>query len=131
MLFVYDAFVGNVILKLYEGTASTLIKKIKGAMMSSFKTKIGALLIKKSLKEELKTLDATEYGGAPLIGLNGLVVKVHGNATSKEIGNALYTVLNLKNKKLMKRLQLHLMLKSNIGGLSWNLRRFRKLLQMY
>lgn len=101
---VCDAFVGNVILKLYEGTASTLIKKIKGAMMSSFKTKIGALLIKKSLKEELKTLDATEYGGAPLIGLNGLVVKVHGNATSKEIGNALIQCVKFKKQKINEKI---------------------------
>lgn len=101
---VCDAFVGNVILKLYEGTASTLIKKIKGAMMSSFKTKMGALLIKKSLKEELKTLDATEYGGAPLIGLNGLVVKVHGNATSKEIGNALIQCVKFKKQKINEKI---------------------------
>lgn len=101
---VCDAFVGNVILKLYEGTASTLIKKIKGAMMSSFKTKIGALLIKKSLKDELKTLDATEYGGAPLIGLNGLVVKVHGNATSKEIGNALIQCVKFKKQKINEKI---------------------------
>ena len=101
---VCDAFVGNVILKVYEGTASTLIKKIKGAMMSSFKTKIGALLIKKSLKEELKTLDATEYGGAPLIGLNGLVVKVHGNATSKEIGNALIQCVKFKKQKINEKI---------------------------
>ena len=50
-------------IKALRGTASTLIKKIKGAMMSSFKTKIGALLIKKSARE-LKTLDATEYSGS-------------------------------------------------------------------
>ena len=86
---VCDAFVGNVILKLYEGLAKTLIGKIKGAMMKSLQTKIGALLIKKSLKETLKELDATEYGGAPLIGLNGLVVKTHGNAKYKEIRNSI------------------------------------------
>ncbi len=101
---VCDAFVGNVILKLYEGTASTLIKKIKGAMMSDLKTKIGALLIKKSLKKELKSLDATEYGGAPLIGLNGLVVKVHGNATSKEIGNALIQCVKFKKQKINEKI---------------------------
>ena len=70
--------------------------------MSSFKTKIGALLIKKSLKEELKTLDATEYGGAPLIGLNGLVVKVHG--TSKEIGNALIQCVKFKKQKINEKI---------------------------
>lgn len=86
---VCDAFVGNVILKLYEGLAKTLMKEIKAGMMSSLKSKIGAFLIKKSLKGVLKRFDATEYGGAPLLGLNGLVVKCHGNASEKEISNAI------------------------------------------
>lgn len=102
---VCDAFVGNVILKLYEGTASTLIKKIKGSMMSSLKTKIGALLIKKSLKNELKSLDATEYGGAPLIGLNGLVVKTHGNATSKEIRNSVIQCVKFKRENINEKIK--------------------------
>lgn len=102
---VCDAFVGNVILKLYEGTASTLISKIKGSMMKSFKTKIGAILIKKSLKEELKSLDATEYGGAPLIGLNGLVVKTHGNATYKEIKTSIIQCVKFKRQKINEKIQ--------------------------
>lgn len=97
---VCDAFVGNVILKLYEGLASTLICKIKGAMMSTLKSKIGALLIKKNLKNTLKTLDASEYGGAPLIGLNGLVVKTHGNAKAKEIKNSIIQCLKFKNENI-------------------------------
>ena len=71
-----DAFVRNCILKLYEGEAKMILGKIKGVMMSSLKTKIGALLIKKALKTQLKSMDASEHGGAPLIGLNGLVVKI-------------------------------------------------------
>ncbi len=102
---VCDAFVGNVILKLYEGTASVLIKKIKGSMMKTLKTKIGALLIKKSLKEELKSLDATEYGGAPLIGLNGLVVKTHGNATSKEIRNSVIQCVKFKRENINEKIK--------------------------
>lgn len=102
---VCDAFVGNVILKLYEGTASVLIKKIKGSMMKSLKTKIGALLIKKSLKDELKSLDATEYGGAPLIGLNGLVVKTHGNATSKEIKNSVIQCVKFKRQNINEKIK--------------------------
>lgn len=105
---VCDAFVGNVILKLYEGTASTLIKKIKGSMMSSLKTKIGALLIKDSLKKELKALDATEYGGAPLIGLNGLVVKTHGNATSKEIRNSVIQCVKFKRENINEKIKVSL-----------------------
>lgn len=100
---VCDAFVGNCILKLYEGEAKMILNKIKGVMMSSFKTKIGALLIKGALKKTLKTMDASEYGGAPLIGLNGLVVKTHGNAKSKEIKNSIiqcvtFTKQNINDK---------------------------------
>ncbi len=86
---VCEAFVGNVILKLYEGVGGTLIKKIKGGMKSSLRSKIGGLLVKPALKKTLKEFDASEYGGAPLLGLNGLVVKAHGNSTAKEIRNAI------------------------------------------
>ena len=77
--------------------------------MTNLKTKIGALLIKKNLKNTLKTMDATEYGGAPLIGLNGLVVKTHGNAKSKEIKNSIlqcvkFTKMNI-NDKIVKSLE--------------------------
>ena len=86
---VCEAFVGNVILKMYEGVASMMLHTFKDALMSSLRGKIGGLLIKPSLKSAMKTFDATNYGGAPLLGLNGLVVKVHGNATMKEISTAI------------------------------------------
>ena len=65
---VCEAFVGNVILKLYEGLASVLVKKIKQGMMSSLRSKIGALLVKPALKKTLKSFDSSEHGGAPLLG---------------------------------------------------------------
>lgn len=86
---VCEAFVGNVILKLYEGLGSALVKKIKTGLMSTTKSKIGALLCKSALKETLKDFDASKYGGAPLLGLNGLVVKTHGNAKSTEVHNSI------------------------------------------
>ncbi|KIR03388.1 Phosphate:acyl-ACP acyltransferase PlsX [Lachnospiraceae bacterium TWA4] len=101
---ICDGFVGNVILKLYEGVASVLLSEIKGSLMSSLKTKIGALLIKKSLKETLKTFDATEYGGAPMLGLNGLVVKVHGSAKAKEVTNALNQCIAFKEQKIAEKI---------------------------
>ena len=76
---VCEAFTGNVILKMYEGVSSTLLKKVKEAMMASLKTKIGALLVKPALKGLVKEFDASEYGGAPMLGLSGLVIKCHGN----------------------------------------------------
>lgn len=86
---VVDAFTGNVILKLYEGTGSTLIHAVKAGLMTDLRTKLGALLIKPALKKTLKKFDASEHGGAPLLGLKSLVMKCHGNATHKEICNGL------------------------------------------
>ena len=86
---VCEAFVGNVILKLYEGLAGTLLSKIKEGLMSTARSKVGAALAKPALKKTLKAFDTAEYGGAPMLGLNGLVVKTHGNSTSMEIRNAL------------------------------------------
>ena len=86
---VCDAFVGNVVLKMYEGVSSALIKKIKDVLMSNGKTKFGALLIKNELKDMLKEFSSEAYGGAPMLGLKNLVVKPHGNSRSKEIKNAI------------------------------------------
>lgn len=87
-IIIADAFVGNVVLKMYEGTSRLLMKKIKAAMKSSPLSMLGALLVLPGLKKTLKTFDAKKYGGAPLLGLNGLVVKVHGNTDGREITHA-------------------------------------------
>lgn len=89
---VTEAFVGNVMLKLTEGLAGGLIHKIKEGLTATPLSTVGALLVKPQLKKTMKTFDATEYGGAPLLGLNGLVVKIHGNASHKEVKNALFQV---------------------------------------
>ena len=91
---VSEAFVGNVILKLYEGVGNTLIAKVKEGLMSSLRTKIGALLIKPALKKTLKSFQTDEYGGAPLLGLNGLVVKTHGSSKAKEVCNSIIQCVN-------------------------------------
>lgn len=107
---VCDAFVGNVILKLYEGVAGVLIEKIKGSMMNTLKTKIGALLIKKSLKNTLKGFSLEEHGGAPLLGLNGLLVKTHGSSKAIEIKNSILQCHTFKemdlNNKFKEKLNL-------------------------
>lgn len=102
---VCEAFVGNIILKLYEGVGGTLISKIKGSMMISFRSKIGALLVKPGLKAALKDFDASEYGGAPLLGLNGLVVKTHGGSTSKEVCNSIIQCVTFKNQRLNDKIK--------------------------
>ncbi len=102
---VAEGFTGNVILKLYEGLASALIGKIKGGMMSTFRSKMGALLVKPALKKTLREFDATEYGGAPMLGLNGLVVKTHGNATAKEVQNTIFQCVTFKEQRINEKIQ--------------------------
>ncbi len=97
---VCEAFVGNVILKLYEGLSGTLIGTIKTGMMSTLKSKIGAALALPALKKTLKAFDATQYGGAPLLGLNGLVVKTHGSAKAKEVTNSIYQCVTFKEEDI-------------------------------
>ena len=97
---VCEAFVGNVILKLYEGLASTLIGIVKTGLMSTLKSKIGALLALPALKETLKDFDASKYGGAPLLGLNGLVVKAHGNSKAMEITTSINQCVTFKQQDI-------------------------------
>ena len=102
---VCEAFVGNVILKLYEGLASTLIGKIKEGLMSSFQSKMGALLIKPALKKILKQFDVSGQGGAPLLGLNGLVVKAHGSSGSLEIKQAIKQCIQFGEEKINEKIK--------------------------
>lgn len=97
---VCEAFVGNVILKLYEGLAGTLVGTIKKGMMSTLRSKIGAALALPALKSTLKAFDATQYGGAPLLGLNGLVVKTHGSAKAVEITNSIFQCVTFKEQDI-------------------------------
>ncbi|MDE5779498.1 MAG: phosphate acyltransferase PlsX [Lachnospiraceae bacterium] len=106
---VTEAFVGNVMLKLSEGLASMLMASIKEAMTSTPVSTIGAAMVKPQLKKTLKTFDATEYGGAPLLGLNGLVVKIHGSATNKEVKNALFQVETFKKQEINNKIKEYLL----------------------
>ncbi|MCI8489322.1 MAG: phosphate acyltransferase PlsX [Lachnospiraceae bacterium] len=97
---VCEAFTGNVILKLYEGLSSTLLSVVKKGLLSSLRSKIGALLIKPALKKTMKSFDASAYGGAPLLGLNGLVVKTHGSAKAAEVKNSIIQCVTFKEQDI-------------------------------
>ena len=101
---VCEAFVGNVILKLYEGVGATMISMIKKGMMSSLRSKIGALLIKPALKSTLKSFDASQYGGAPLLGLKGLVVKTHGSSKANEVKNSIIQCIAFKEQAISEKI---------------------------
>ena len=102
---VCEAFVGNVILKMYEGVSSALLHQVKQGMMSTLRSKMGALLVKPALKTTLKSFDTSQYGGAPLLGLNGLVVKTHGSSKAVEVKNSILQCIAFKEEKINEKIK--------------------------
>ena len=89
-ILVSDGFVGNTALKMYEGTASTLLKVMKDEIMkSSIISKAGVLLLKPVLKKIMKRFDYKEYGGAPFLGVDGICTKAHGSSDARAFKNAI------------------------------------------
>lgn len=86
---VCDGFVGNVILKLTEGLAWSILKLIKSKITSGMISKIGALLLSGKLKELKDEFDYSEYGGAPILGVKGAIVKMHGSSSSNGVKNTI------------------------------------------
>lgn len=108
---VCEAFVGNVILKLYEGMGSTFKRMIKKGLMSTVVSKFGALFVQSAVKKTMAAFDVSEYGGAPLLGLNGLVVKTHGSSRAKEIKNSIIQCVTFKEQQINEKIKQHI----NIG----------------
>ena len=102
---VCEAFVGNIVLKFFEGLTLTLFDSLKQGLMSSLRTKIGTLLVKPALKGLKKQFDTSSQGGAPRLGLKGLVVKAHGNSTSKEIEIAIKQCVSFKKQKINEKIK--------------------------
>ncbi len=86
---VCDGFVGNVILKLTEGLAMNILKTVKNKLMTNIKTKLAAVMLKKQLMELKDDFDYESYGGAPILGVNGPVIKIHGSSTASAVKNAI------------------------------------------
>ena len=110
---VCEAFVGNVILKMYEGVGGILIKKVKEGMMTSLRSKIGALLVKPALKQTLKAFDLEQYGGAPMLGLKGLVVKTHGSSKAVEIKNSVLQCITFTEQNINQKIQEKISMEEN------------------
>ena len=104
-ILVCEAFVGNIILKFFEGVALAFLGCIKKGLMSGLRTKLGALLVKPALKGLVKTFDVSSQGGAPLLGLKGLVVKAHGNSKSKEIKTAICQCIAFKENSINEKIK--------------------------
>lgn len=86
---VCNGFTGNTILKMYEGVASALMKKVKGVFTRNIVSKIGYLLVKGGVKELKDSMDYKEFGGAPLLGVRKTVIKAHGSSDERAIYNAI------------------------------------------
>jgi len=87
---ICDGFVGNVLLKSMEGVAQSIFAGIKDSIKTGgVKAKVGALLLKQTLKSYKSKLDYSEHGGAPLLGINGVCVKCHGSADATTVKNAI------------------------------------------
>lgn len=86
---VTDGFTGNMVLKTVEGTAMSMFKMIKAELMSSFKSKMAAAVLKPNLRQIKNKLDYSEYGGAALFGLKAPVIKAHGSSDSQAIFSAI------------------------------------------
>lgn len=89
-ILVSDGFVGNTALKMYEGSASSILGMVKDEIMqSSIISKLGILLLKPALKNLMKKVDYKEYGGAPFLGVDGICIKAHGSSDAKAFKNAI------------------------------------------
>ncbi|MDD2443450.1 MAG: phosphate acyltransferase PlsX [Desulfotomaculaceae bacterium] len=102
---VCDGFVGNIVLKTGEGLAGALLKMMKEEISKSCLAKVGTVMAGPALKELKKRLDWTEYGGAPLLGINGVSIICHGGSTAKAIKNAIRVARDSVNNHLVEAIR--------------------------
>lgn len=102
---VCDGFSGNLILKFMEGVAGTLLGMIKKEIYADTRSKLGGLLAKPAFRRVKKTMDYTEVGGAPLLGVKGVVVKAHGSSNAHAIACAVRQAALMKRKGLVEDIE--------------------------
>ncbi len=101
---VTDGFSGNLVLKASEGAANMCLELIRAACTKDLRSKIGALLLKRSFKEGFKIMDPTVNNGAMFIGVNGIVVKSHGRSDALGISRAIEVAINLAKDKINEKI---------------------------
>ncbi|HOL62895.1 MAG TPA: phosphate acyltransferase PlsX [Elusimicrobiales bacterium] len=102
---VTDGFTGNVVLKLSEGLSKFLFKEIKNGISKSFIYKLGALMMKGVFSEIRKKTNPDEFGGAPLLGIDGVVIVSHGKSSSYAIFNALKNAKKLVSENIIEKMR--------------------------
>jgi phosphate acyltransferase len=103
-LIVTDGFTGNVTLKVSEGVVEAMLSMLKREIMSNIFSKIGFFFLKRSLNRIKKKLDYAEYGGALLLGVNGIVIIGHGGSNAKAIKNAVYLSYKFISQKVLQKI---------------------------
>jgi glycerol-3-phosphate acyltransferase PlsX len=101
---VTDGFTGNVALKLLEGAGRFVLEEIRSAALSSWPSRVGALLLKPSLRPLRDKVDPETYGGAYLVGLRGIAVIAHGSSSRRAIRNAILYGANGARNQVVERL---------------------------
>lgn len=104
-ILVCDGFNGNVILKACEGVATAIFQILKNEIKQSFLSKLGALLMKSSFKKLKKHIDWQEYGGAPLLGINGCVIISHGKSDARAIKNAIFQAIHFSESNINQTIE--------------------------
>ncbi|MCG6930354.1 MAG: phosphate acyltransferase PlsX [Desulfofustis sp.] len=97
---VCDGFVGNICLKISEGLAEAAMKMLRDEILKSTLAKVGYLLARPAFKKFAKKVDYAEYGGAPLLGINGIGIVCHGKSSSLAIKNAIIGAVDMERRKL-------------------------------
>ena len=105
---VADGFTGNIILKLTEGMGKLISVKLKKIFMSGLKSKLGALLVLNKVNDFKKTMDYTEYGGAPLLGVRKPVIKAHGSSNAQAFKNAVRQAILFTENDVIGEIERHL-----------------------
>lgn len=97
---VCDGFIGNIVLKVSEGLADTILKMLKMEIASVTTGKLGYMMIKPAIKNFKKRTDYSEYGGAPLLGINGTCIISHGRSSARAIKNAIKVAADMSKKRV-------------------------------
>ncbi|MCJ7524758.1 MAG: phosphate acyltransferase PlsX [Candidatus Aminicenantes bacterium] len=119
-LIVTDGFTGNVALKISEGVVEVMLSMLKREIMSNIFSKIGFFFLKKSLNRIKKKLDYAEYGGALLLGVNGIVIIGHGGSNAKAIKNAISLSYKFVSERVLEKISLEIgNMKKNIKELKY------------
>ena len=106
---ICDGFIGNMIVKTLEGTVLSLFKKLKETMMSSTKAKLGALMMKDSLRGLKDSLDYSSHGGAPFLGVEGGLIKAHGSSDARAIKNAIRQAIQFVDGNVVEEIRAYIL----------------------